>query len=134
MTEMNAELSKTLLEYMEETEKVRSALISKVASLEKEASTLRQAVITADAVRKLVGKLASAGVIDRFNAAYFTKNASDTNAGQCLRRLLGLLDTSGAGKTASAPSPFTLEKAPAVPTDREEREYRDRLANLAKRA
>lgn len=112
MTDINIEMADTLMQYVEETGKARDAVVSKVASLQNQNEALSKAVVSVDTLKTLVSKLAGAGVIDKFNEAYFHKNASETNTHQCIQRLIGLLEEEGdaQAKEASAPSPFKVEK------------------------
>lgn len=136
MTSNDLELTQAVVNYLEQAEQVRSAFTQKIASLEKEKESLRSASIPTETVKELVSKLASAGLIDQFNAAYFMKNASATNGSQCISRLVSLLSTGDASnKEASVPTPFKVEKpSEDVQVDKEEREYRKRLENLSRRA
>lgn len=131
MNEEYTELSQAVLEAMEGAAQVRSALVGKIASLEQENEGLRRNAVGGDTVRKLVGALAEAGVVDRFNEAYFNKSASDGNTAAVLGKLLELLPQA-APKTAAA-GPFQVDKG-STKVSGENDAYSRRLAELAKRA
>jgi len=129
------ELSQAVLDCMAGAAQLRSALVAKIASLQDENDRLRRNAIDGGTVKQLVGALASTGTIDRFNEAYFNKQASDENAGQALKRLLSMLPK-GEAKTASAASPFKVDtNSNALRAENSgEIGYMRRLSELAKRA
>lgn len=135
MTNEELELSQAVLDCMAGAAQVRSALVTKVASLQDENNRLRRNAVDGNTVKQLVGAFASTGAIDKFNEAYFNKQASDENAGQALKRLLSMLPKSEV-KTASAVSPFKADiNGSATRAENSgEAAYARRLSELAKRA
>lgn len=136
MTNEVLELSQAVLDCMAGAAQVRSALVTKIASLQEENDRLRKNAVDASSVRQLATALASHGVIDRFNEAYFNKSASDGNAGQALARLLSILPKRASKEASAAPSPFRVDaKGDAATAEQDSgRAYQARLAKLVKRA
>ena len=67
------ELSRAVVDCMAGAAQVRSALVSKIASLQDEVDRLQRNAVDGNTVKQLVGALASTGTIDRFNEAYFSE-------------------------------------------------------------
>lgn len=136
MTNGELELSQAVLDCLAGAAQVRSALVSKIASLQEDNNRLRQGAVRGGVVKQLVGALTESGIIDRFNGAYFQKCACDENAASVLARLLSILPKEGA-KVASTPaSPFKVDTgATNVRAENSsEATLSRRLAELAKRS
>lgn len=121
-------------DYMARSVQLRDTMTSKIASLNEEVKQLRQRQVSSDALKDVVSKLASAGLVDEPNRAFFTRSTNDSNVGVQLQRLSALLKTDVAEKQASAPSIFKVKGSGAEPVqDEASRNLHSRLSKLQKR-
>ena len=133
---MDIQLIQQMTDYMAVTADARKLATSKIASLEKENATLRAKAVSVDAVKNLVSKLASAGVVDATHEAYFTRNVSDGNVSVVVEKLinsLGSKQASTINKDAVATSPYRVVKpgTQIVNSSQAEQELSRRLARLS---
>lgn len=98
---MDNSLIQTVTEYMAVTADARELAAIKIASLEKENASLRKYRVTPASVKKLVAKLASEGLVDPVNEAYFTQNISDDTVSVLVDRLATVIKDNPATKIAS---------------------------------
>lgn len=136
MTNEVLELSRAVVDCMAGAAQVRSALVSKIASLQDEVERLQRNAVDGNTVKQLVGALASTGTIDRFNEAYFQKCASDENAGQALARIVSMLPKNATKAASASPSPFQVDTTSGASRAENSGEaaFSRKLAGLAKRA
>ena len=137
---MNKELAKAVIDYLEDTNKTHAMLSSKIASLAKENDNLLgHTKASLNMFKGLVNKMASAGLIDRPNEAYLTKNANESNIDEYLGKLSALIEEGAEKKAAErAISPYAVDNTPANNNNKkyteEEIAFNNNILNLSKKA
>lgn len=121
----------TVIDYIEGASNFRDMAVSKIASLEKENRKLKQQQGTTTAFKGLVSKMASAGIIDDLNAAYFSNNTSSGNIEQQIGKLSALIRQEASSKQADIPSPYKVSKQSVTRTKNSAKDIAEaRLRNI----
>ena len=108
------EIFMKMTEALEAADRGHKILNAKIASQAQEIKTLREKPETPDcseAVRGLVEKLASVGVIDNLDAVYFKENVNCKNASDLLVKL-----ASAVTPQKTYPSPYEVSDYPVAET------------------
>lgn len=133
---MNTELTAAVLDYIENTSRVHSAMSRKIASLEQKAAELGKNQLSTEALQAFVSKMATGGLIDKLNEAHFKANANKLSPEEVLTRVAALVTPHVDAKSAEDVSPYSLgdtHGAPASEISAEDDAWLKRMASLSKK-